>query len=155
MTEEDLENNANYKGNIVGQQYNLTSDHIIVAGTPLENKGINHEYKSILRDYQGNLGTDVIGLGYININTTADTEDNLAGLKGVFPFKKDYLIQMPSDRKFCDCDNKVEETNEEEEEELIVPEVKGEEEEIPQIIKNFLNSFQKATSKLIKQLSKN
>ena len=124
MTEAEFDAVENYKDNIIGQQYALTDKNVIVAGTPLEIKGTNHEYKSILRDYEGKLGTDVIGMGYININSREETDETQAELKSVFPFKKNYLVAMPSDRKFCDCDNKVASINETEE----VPEVKGEEE---------------------------
>ena len=128
MTEDEFNAVENYKNNIYGTQYQLTDQNVIVAGTPLEIKGLNHELKSILRDYNGHLGTDVIGMGHVNINTREETSESLAELKGVFPFKKNYLYTMPADRVYCDCD-KVEEDVENHE-------VKGEEEVINTNVNN-------------------
>jgi len=78
--------------NILGQRITLNSDYSAVAETALANSGYNHSYKSILRDYNGDLGIDTISLGYINVDKKTDTAADLAALTDVFPFKKNYII---------------------------------------------------------------
>ena len=45
-----------------------------------------------LRDYNGDLGTDEVSIGHINVETKEDTAEDLAQLTEVFPFKKNYIL---------------------------------------------------------------
>ncbi|MCR4581421.1 MAG: DUF1565 domain-containing protein [Bacilli bacterium] len=112
--------------NIIGTAVSLNTDYSIVAGSILDGAGLSHEYKSILRDYNGNLGTSSISLGYINVQTKTDTEEDINALSDIFPFKKNYIIEHDPNIRYCSCVEPEKPTTNEIE---VNGEVKGAEEE--------------------------
>lgn len=79
----------NYLRNPATFSTNYTSDYFT-------GKGADHTLRSVLRDYEGFLGTETADLGYIFTNRKTDTEEDLAKLTDVFPFSKNYIIDGAS-----------------------------------------------------------